>query len=255
MFPQHFNASVSEVHLVFDKPGREQFNPKQFEQSRRDKQMSTNHLHTTFAPNSRTPNGWQEVINCRECKQSIIEAIGLSLLQIGRFLVQFHQKIILANCFSGDGENNAWLITAGDTSIPTPLPQYLSNAEEANYRIWRHFAQCSVTNVLIYSPDTDVYNIGLHTSQSSSKQFLVQLNIPSSLEQKYVDINNLQTALYNDPDLPKGNLVDIMQTLFIYTGCDYISYFKQIGKSSFFNYFSNMHVLCGSGMDGSLHET
>ena len=46
-----------------------------------------------------------------------------------------------------------------------------------------------------------------------------------------------------------------MQILFICTGCNYISYFKQIEKSSFFNYFfQHARFICGSGMDGSLHE-
>ena len=44
---------------------------------------------------------------------------------------------------------------------PTITRPELSNAEEANKRIWRHATQTSAQRILVYSPDTDVYNIGL----------------------------------------------------------------------------------------------
>ena len=47
-------------------------------------------------------------------------------------------------------------------------------------RLWRHAVQCSLERILIYFPDTDVYNIGLSLLQQSPKQYIVhhiQLNL------------------------------------------------------------------------------
>jgi len=50
----------------------------------------------------------------------MVEAIGLSLLQKGRFLLRGHHRLVLAGCFSGSGEQS-WesesyiIITRSDT--------------------------------------------------------------------------------------------------------------------------------------------
>ena len=161
---EHFKAGVKEVHLIFDKPGRQAFNPKQFEHAKRysPKGKSCNqHEHISFTPQTSIPQSWREYLECRECKQSIVEAIGLSFLQKGRLLLTgCHQSLLIAGCFSGKGENNGWIISSSK-AYAEPVPQYQSNAEEADNRIWRHAIQSLATNILIYSPDTDVYNIGL----------------------------------------------------------------------------------------------
>ena len=72
-------------------------------------------------------------------------------------------------------------------------------------------------------------------------------------------MNALHNALVNDPDLgsiPKPNLPTFLQSLFICTGCDFISFFKQVGKATFFNYFfQHAHFICGINTLGSLDET
>ena len=139
--------------------------------------------------------------------------------------------------------------------------KYYSNAEEADHRIWRHAVQCNAQVILIYSPDTDVYNIGLsHMSQKPGTTYIIQLNLPHSDEKKYININNLQIALQKDPDLsnlPQGHeLCNILQTLFICTGCDYISYFKFIGKATILNnFFQHASFICGDSSLGCLHST
>ena len=140
------------------------------------------------------------------------------------------------------------------------IHEYDTNSEEADCRIWRHATCCSVNNVLIYSPHTNVYNIGLHyLSTASSKQYIIQINVINAISKEYIFLNHLHTAFFNDPDLSsivKPNLLNTLQTLFICTGCDFVSFFKQIGKASFFNYFfQHSCFICGNSMDGSLHET
>ena len=96
--------------------------------------------------------------------------------------------------------------------------------------------QCSGNKVLIYSPDTDVYNIGLALLHGTPKGYAIQLNVPHATEQKYLFLNNLVTAFYNNRDLaslPGTKRELIMQTLFVCTGCDFISYFKAVGKHCF----------------------
>ena len=170
-----------------------------------------------------------------------------------------NQAIVLAGCFSGEREDNAWVILPGDTSIPEPSPQYRSTAEEADNRTWRHATQCSGNKVLIYSPDTDVYNIGLALLHGTPKEYAIQLNVPHATEQKYLFLNNLVTAFYNDPDLaslPGTKRELIMQTLFVCTGCDFISYFKAVGKALFFKaFFQYAQFISGSKMPGLLYDT
>jgi len=83
----HYKSGVNEVHLLFDKPGRQQLNPKQFEHQKwsLQKKCTSEHQHCIFEPNSAIPSGWQSYLERRTCKRSIVEAIGLSVMQHGRF--------------------------------------------------------------------------------------------------------------------------------------------------------------------------
>ena len=106
----------------------------------------------------------------------------------------------MSGCLSGENENDAWIISPNE-SVPEQTALYHSNAEEADNGIWRHTYQSWATRVVIYSPDTDTYNIGLGLLSNNTKQYIIQLNVLHSSEKKYLCLNNLQTALLNDPDL------------------------------------------------------
>ena len=81
--------------------------------------------------------------------------------------------------------------------------------------------QSQASSVLIYSPDTDVYNIELGFTKHHTKPYIVQINFPHADETRYININNLQTAMMSDFDLrsmPQNDLDLVLQTLFICSG-------------------------------------
>ena len=137
--------------------------------------------------------------------------------------------------------------------VPELTTTYRSNAEEADNRIWRHACQSCANKILIHSPDTDTYNIGLGLLNRDTKQYVIQLNVFHATERKYLYLNNLQTALLNDPDLatlPSHNISEILQVLFICTGCDFLSFFKSLGKATILNNFYQYAEFIGC-----LHKT
>ena len=112
------------------------------------------------------------------------------------------------------------------------------NSNEADSRIWLHAAHCAGPNIFIVSPDTDVYHIGLPLA-TESQRILVQI---SKLDKdlKLLDLTILINALKRDPalvGLAEEHIPQIMQTLFAATGCDYVSFFAGIGKSTFLKVF------------------
>jgi len=192
--------------------------------------------------------GWHEYAECRKCKWSTVEAIGLSF----SLLLTGCQSLFIAGCLSGEGENYAWVIRSGE-AIAEPVPEYHSNAEEADNRIWRHVTQSWATNILIYSPDTDVYNIGIGIGLTSPtlKQYIIQVNVLHSADRK-----EMPASQQNDlASLPRENLGVILQTLFISTGCDFVSYLKSLGKATILNTFQHAEFICGVNMPGCLHHT
>ena len=111
------------------------------------------------------------------------------------------------------------------------------------------FFQSHATRILIYSPDTDTYNIGLGLVSGTTKEYIIQLNVLHSSEKKYLCLNHLHTAFLNDQDLatlPRNNISEVMQTLFICTGCDFVSFFKSLGKATLLNNFYQYANFIGS---------
>ena len=106
--------------------------------------------------------------------------------------------------------------------------------------MWRHAYQIWASRIPIYSPDTDTYNIGLGLVSNTTKQFVTQLIVLHTSEKKYLSLNNPCTALLNNPDLaslPRNSIFETLQVLFISTGCDFVSFFKMLGKVTIFNNF------------------
>ena len=252
----HYQLGVNEVHMLFDTPGdKNRFNPKLFEQKRRDNKGCTTHEHVAFTPSTRIATlSWSSYIACRKCKRSIIDAVGLSFMQSVRHLLRPGQTVYMSGCFG----NDCTLQLTGH-ELPSPALRYKTNSVEADMRIWRHVAQTHAARVLVYSPDTDIYNIGLSIfDRVSDKDIFVQLNVPHSQTQLYLHLNNLITALQRDPDLANidpGKLAEIFQMLYIASGCDYVSYFAGQGKASFFQaFFQHAAFITGSTMLGSLSD-
>ena len=148
----HYQHGTNEVHLVFDHPGRVDFNPKECEHKRRYSRGSSTakeHAHVTFTPQSTIPRPWREYLDCRQCKRSLVEALGWVYLRTATHHFKDGQVLVLAGCFSGERQDDAWVLTGG-SSIPEPTHMYTSNALEADMRVWRHATQTQFQKILVY---------------------------------------------------------------------------------------------------------
>jgi hypothetical protein len=255
----HFCHGTREVHFVFDHPGRLAFNPKDCEHKRRygkSKSNQSEHAHVTLTPHSEIPRPWREHLECKHCKRAIVEALGWIYFHTGRNHLRDNQRLVLAGCFSGTQEDDAWSIRGGET-LPETDVRFKSNAQEADMRVWRHATQTEHRHILVYSPDTDVFNIGMVMSKPEH-HYVVQTNLPQGTP-KYVDITKLLQSFEHDPDLAsldQGQLGSTMLQLYIVTGCDYISFFSGIGKATFLNiFFQHAEFITGEQSNGHLGQT
>ena len=181
-------------------------------------------------------------------KKSAIEAIGLHLLQTTRNKLATDQKLVLGGCFS-----SAYTISS-ENLVPQEEQNYASDALEADLRIWRHASVCPGQNILILSPDTDVYNIGLGLACTLTKHILVQINPPGQASQ-FVDMQQLRYGIQIDSELIWLEVFGIIRSLFVTTGSDYTSYFHGFGKKTVLDtFFHYCDFITGSSGNGSLHQ-
>ena len=237
----YLKRGSKEVHILFDNPDLVMETPKLLEHLRRDatKAVSENHIClNTINGETPTPSKWREsVLCCRKCKRNLVIFLSQSLLQEAvRHLVP-GQTFVTA----GGTNTHAFTVSGGDTASQI-APQYCSNAEESDLRIWRHVTQGNFHRVkyIVYSPDTDVYHIGLKYICNTNSEVVVQITQLSSKETQYFHLQEFLSATANDPQLaplPPQDTPKIFQTLYISTGCDYISFFSGLGKASFLQTF------------------
>lgn len=134
-----------------------------------------------------------------------------------------------------------------------PQPYLRTNADEGDLRVWLYCMHSIGSKKLIYSPDTDVYLIGMtQLSRIPDTDVIVQLSKPSDKESKFIHMNNLILALENDPDLFKilpSIRPQVLQSLYVATGCDYISFFSGLGKASFLSTLFQYATFIAKGED------
>ena len=116
VLPHLVNGS-SEVHIVFDNPGRHPHSPKAFERQRRDDSCSppVDHVHINYTDACPPPSNWREHLSCRKCKRDLVLYLGSSLIQYSASIVRGQQRVILAGCFPGEAEDQAWAVSTTET--------------------------------------------------------------------------------------------------------------------------------------------
>ena len=93
------------------------------------------------------------------------------------------------------------------------------------------------------------------------KDIIIQISLYNSKDLRYLHLNSFITVLKSDPDLCaiSSNLIpQVIQTIFVVTGCDYVSFFSGIGKATFMRYFFQYAEFISSGTDttpGTLADT
>ena len=65
----HYQHGIELVHLIFDTPSFQAFNPKNFEQKSRDEKHNCEHEHIKFFPSTQVPKNWRVFVECRQCKK------------------------------------------------------------------------------------------------------------------------------------------------------------------------------------------
>ena len=156
--------------------------------------------------------------------------------------------------------DTAWLVHGQQS--PQPDPRFTCTAEETDTRMWLHVRKTECKNILIMSPDTDVYNIGLPLPSIQEKEIIIQISTYSARESKFLHLSGLVSTLRNNPDLTlicPNILLQVFQMIYATTGSDYTSFFSEIGKATFLRYFFQYaaFITAGNELDtpGTLADT
>ena len=105
---------------------------------------------------------WRETyINCRTCKRNLVKFVGNYFLHSAGAYLDKSQTLYVAGSFDGDIADTAWFVSGQTQDMPQPDPTFTCVAEETDTRLWLHVRKTQYKKILIMSPDTDVYNIGL----------------------------------------------------------------------------------------------
>ena len=118
-----------------------------------------------------------------------------------------------------------------------------SNADEADLRVWLHCKNSCGIHKFLYSPDTDVYHIGLTVlSEIPEHEVIVQLSKQTDDRARYLNMKALIAALGMDPDLSQIPLTrpQLLQSLYVATGSDYTSFLMALERLASWQHSSNM---------------
>ena len=199
----HLKAGVQEVHILFDELDQTE-SPKEIEHQKRDDNSSvdSNHHCVCVEPLANVPTEWRsKLLNCRKCKRALCVFLCTEMLTQAPKLLSANQTLSTAGGFLGQERSLCWSVQRHGQ--PQPLLYLRSNAEETDLRIWLHCTRSAGSRKMLYSPDTDVYHIGLPivSYQLPQPDVYVQLQGRHKESHRYLHVNNFLKALDSDPDL------------------------------------------------------
>ena len=153
----YFRTGSKEVHLLFDDPECQVQSPKYFERKRRDQinPVPDDHHCTEFASDMVIPPKWREnILNCRQCKRSLICFLSQHFLNTITRKLNPHQRFVTAGRLDDTLRNKALYVEGNNSAKCDDC--LTCNAEESDTRIWLHVTRSQGQRKLVLSPDTDV---------------------------------------------------------------------------------------------------
>ena len=127
---------------------------------------------------------WKEIVSC-------LIYTDESLLQIGPEFLHGHQTFVAGA--GKEEKNKTWY-----NGMEHPAPEFKCNADEADTRVWLHVARASRSRKLLYSPNPDVYHIGLTNANLGTDEIIVQLS-PIGQDLKLIHMKRVQQSHLNSP--------------------------------------------------------
>ncbi|XP_071949801.1 uncharacterized protein [Antedon mediterranea] len=253
-----YDYRAKEVHVVFDHPCRHGPSPKEVERVRRDKNVNNNEINFhSIDADDKLPSQWRAFLAVRSQKRLLVNLISSYFISVASQNLRNGQIFLTAGGFDGDNTDKCFCSSNTETKVAS---EYNSNHEEGDSRVWLHFAKTSCSCVIIYSPDRDKLHVGLPIVQAvPDKKTIIQLKASRS-DNVYVCINSLLLSFSTDLSLqPLGDMLctvpKLLQTLFISSGCDYVSFFKGYSKKRFMEvFYRNCKFVSGGIHTGYLNQ-
>ena len=169
----------------------------------------------------------------------MVKYLSHSFLCILPNYLKGRQKFVTAGGFDDpDIRDKAFMCYyTNDICLPIEVLSLKSDHEETDSSAWLHALDGSLINILIFSPDTDTYHIGMPLlGINSDKKVIVQLS--NVIDRKeYLYLNELIDCMYRDVSIPHLLLASldipkIFQNIYIMSGCDYTSFFAGFSKET-----------------------
>ena len=154
-----------------------------------------------------------------------------------------NETLYVAGGFDEPITDTAWYTRVEEgRGVKQPDPAGICNAEETDTRIWLHVKNTAYKRILVVSPDTDIYHIGLPLQQLC-KEVVVQVSPINSQELKYRHMTALSKVLLNDPDLAHIEPRELLQLCMYAVVVTAHLFSTRLEKQPSCNIFSNMQTL------------
>ena len=171
--------------------------PKEIEQGRHDTMIDADKHQCLQSIDSNTsvPAYWRLFLHCRTCKAKLTFYLAGEFLQLAPEYMRNSGQEFFTN------QKGVVYSVSQDNEV-LQRPSYFTNMDEADMRIWLHCVHTSGQRVLIFSPDTDVYHIGLVVAQHiPNKAIIIQLSKSLVDSASFLHLHALLQVLQGDPNL------------------------------------------------------
>ena len=254
-FPM-FTYQASEVHIVFDHPNRHGQSPKDIERARRDaeKQPLSTEDFSKMTVQSKLPSYamWSSFLANRILKRRLVTLIADQFLAIALSSLPSCKTLVIGGAFEEVNKDKAFVVGG---NLRHEATQYFCNHEEADTRVWFHAYITQCKTVAVYSPDRDVFNVGLPLIQQMPGKYLFVHLRAKYGDDLYLNLTDLGRAFSTDLGLQISscNILKALQMLFICSGCDFVSYFVKYTKKRFLETFvRDLQFITGANVHGKL---
>ena len=229
-----------DVRILFDMPSG-QLTPKCIEQDRRDKGSVDDMVYDSISDSTKLPlpSKWAEFLGIRENKRKLCTYLSHKFLELVPALLSPQQQFVTSGGFlHGSLKEQGWI--GAVITMQGRMPHLVRhNHEETDTQIWLHVKDTECQYIHVYSIDRDIGLIGLPLmTRFADKIVLIQYSKIYDIT-KYLHLNMLKKAVEDDGDLGylanPHDICKIIQTLFIASGCDFVSYFVRLGKRKFYD--------------------